>query len=584
MTKTQSTPFYTLRPYQQDSVDATIRHFQKDNKPAVIVLPTGAGKSLVIAELARVARGRVLVLAHVKELVEQNHGKYESYALAAGIFSAGLNRKDSGNKVIFGSIQSVANAEDEFFSDFSLLVIDECHRVSTDGETQYLQVITKLKNANPKLCILGLTATPYRMGMGWIYRYHLPKKEIKTEEERFFNTCIFELTIGFMIKNKFLTPPIKIDSPVACYDFSTLKMKDDKYSLKEIESVLKDQSRITPVIIANIIEMAKEREGVMIFTSSVSHAREILKLLPVGNSAMVVGETDIDERDEILIDFKKKIIKYLVNVSVLTTGFDAPHVDVIAILRPTESVSLYQQIIGRGLRLSPGKVDCLILDYTGVGHDIFSPEIEDDKPNSKSVVVDIECPQCRHINNFWGIKDEEGELIEHYGRKCKGALQNEVSGAIEMCGFRFRFKRCDQCGEENDIAARVCSGCKHILVDNDTKLKEAMSLKYAHIMRPDTMLFQKGYDKKSKEERLEVRYYDLDGEFLTEYFYLNTPESSRAFYYNFIRMHNRLPETKLTIRSVDEALGSHGLFRMPMFVIARKQKFHWEIREKIFDI
>lgn len=584
MTKTPITPFYTLRPYQQDSVDATIRHFQKDIKPAVIVLPTGAGKSLVIAELARVARGRVLVLAHVKELVEQNHSKYESYGLVAGIFSAGLNRKDSGNKVIFGSIQSVANAEDEFFKDFSLLVIDECHRVSTDGETQYLQVIAKLKNANPKLCILGLTATPYRMGMGWIYQYHLPKKEMKTEEVRFFKTCIFELTIGFMIKSKFLTPPIKIDSPVACYDFSALKLKDDKYSFKEIESILKDQTRITPVIIANIIDMAKDREGVMIFTSSVSHAREILKLLPMGNSAMVVGETDIDERDEILIDFKKKIIKYLVNVSVLTTGFDAPHVDVIAILRPTESVSLYQQIIGRGLRLSPGKLDCLILDYTGVGHDIFSPEIEDDKPNSKSVIVDIDCPQCRHINNFWGIKDEEGELIEHYGRKCKGGLQNEVTGEVELCGFRFRFKRCDQCGEENDIAARVCSGCKHLLVDNDTKLKEAMSLKDAHIMRPDTMLFQKGYDKKSKEERLEVRYYDLDGEFLTEYFYLSTPENSRAFYYNFIRMHNRLPETKLTIRSVDEALARQRLFRMPMFVIARKQKFHWEIREKIFDI
>lgn len=575
---------YKLRPYQQDAVDATIRHFKKDPSPAVIVLPTGAGKSLVIAELARVAKGRVLILAHVKELVEQNHAKYESYDLKAGIFSAGLSRKDIGQKAIFGSIQSVANAGLDFFTDFSLLIIDECHRVSIHGDTQYLQVITKLREANPKLCILGLTATPYRMGLGWVYEYHRPKEELKTTEERFFKTCVFELSLGFMIKNKFLTPPVKIDSPVACYDFSALKMRDNRYSLKDIEGVLKDQKRITPVIISNIIEMAAERQGVMIFTSSVAHAREILTYLPVGNSAMVVGETDEEERDEIIHDFKKKIIKYLVNVSVLTTGFDAPHVDVIAILRPTESVSLYQQIIGRGLRLSPGKADCLILDYTGVGYDIFSPEIEDDKPSSNSVIVDVLCPKCGHLNNFWGIKDEDGELVEHFGRKCKGAFFDEETKELEVCGFRFRFKRCDQCGEDNDIAARVCSSCNHLLVDNDKKLKEAMSLKDAHIMRPDTMTFSKSYDKSSKNERLEVRYYDLDGEFLSEFFYLKTPEDAKAFYYNFIRMHKRLPERILTVRSVDEALLKQSQFRMPMFVIARKQKYYWEIREKIFDI
>src|SRR6478672_5293430 len=106
---------YKLRPYQQDAVSATIRHFRGDRSPAVIVLPTGAGKSIVIAELARVAKGRVLVLAHVRELVEQNHAKYVSLGLEAGIYSAGLNRKDSVEKTIFGSIQSIARAKDDFF-------------------------------------------------------------------------------------------------------------------------------------------------------------------------------------------------------------------------------------------------------------------------------------------------------------------------------------------------------------------------------------------------------------------------------------------------------------------------------------
>ena len=570
---------YELRPYQKDAVNNTIKHFQKENSPAVIVLPTGAGKSLVIAELARVARGRVLVLAHVKELVEQNHAKYESYGVLAGIYSAGLNRKDSAQKVIFGSIQSVANADIEFFSDFSLLVIDECHRVSIEGETQYFQVINKLRLASPKLCILGLTATPYRLGLGWIYQYNSHKQEMKTQVDRFFIKCIYELSLGYMIKNRFLTPPIKIDSPVACYDFSKLELHGTRYNQKEIENILKDQKRITPSIIANIVEMAQDRLGVMIFTSSVAHAREILGLLPIG-SALVTGETDLDERDEIITDFKLKKIKFLVNVSVLTTGFDAPHVDVIAILRPTESVSLYQQIIGRGLRLSPGKTDCLVLDYTGVGHDIYSPEIDEDRPSENSVMVDIICPQCGHHNDFWGIVEHD-EIVEHFGRRCKAAFEILETKEIEKCGYRFRFKRCDKCGEENDIAARICISCQHLLVDNDNKLKEAMSLKDAHIMRPDSMIFSKSYDKKGKE-RVEVKYYDFDGEHLTEMFYLNGPEDARVFYFNFTRMHNRRPEIGIRIDNADDVLKNQNHFRMPMYVIARKQKHYWEIREKIF--
>src|SRR5882757_201278 len=126
---------YKLREYQQKAVDSTLSYFRKKREPAMIVLPTGAGKSLVIAELARIAKGRVLVLAHVKELVEQNYEKYKSYDLPAGIFSASLGKKDWDQKAIFGSVQSIARAPDDFFNDFSLLVIDECHRVADEGAT-----------------------------------------------------------------------------------------------------------------------------------------------------------------------------------------------------------------------------------------------------------------------------------------------------------------------------------------------------------------------------------------------------------------------------------------------------------------
>ncbi len=573
---------YQLRPYQLEAVDATLKHFRRHKSPAVVVLPTGAGKSLVIAELARLAKGRVLVIAHVRELVEQNHAKYLAFGMEAGIYSAGLNRKDLDSKVTFGSIQSIARAHENFFENYSLLVIDECHRVSVAEDTQYLFVINQLQKKNVNLCILGLTATPYRMGDGWIYQYHKEKKIQRTEGDRFFKNCLYELSIRYMIKNGYLTAPIKIDSPVACYDFTSLRLEKGRFIHSQIEEVVKDQKRITPLIIKNIIDMAEDRNGVMIFTSSVNHAIEIIRSLPPFISALVTGETPAKERDEMIAAFKERKLKFLVNVSVLTTGFDAPHVDVIAILRPTESVSLYQQIIGRGLRLCLGKTDCLILDYTGQGHDLYSPLIEENRPHSRAEAVEVICPQCGVENQFWGVKDSEGVVVEHYGRRCQGALENAVTSEIEKCGFRFRFKWCDQCGVENDIAAKSCSTCKHVLVDNDQKLKEAMSLKDAHVMRVEIMVFEGDYDKKGRS-RLVVSYFDSDAEVLKEYFYLNSSEDCRAFYFNFTRMHLRLPGQLLFINTLEDALRSQKLFRAPMFVIARKQKHFWTIREKIWN-
>jgi DNA repair protein RadD len=270
-----------------------------------------------------------------------------------------------------------------------------------------------------------------------------------------------------------------------------------------------------------------------------------------------------------------------VNVSVLTTGFDAPHVDVIAILRPTESVSLYQQIVGRGLRLSPGKTDCLVLDYTGQDHDIFSPTIEEEKPDSRAVVVPVDCPQCGFSNQFWGIQSEDGSVEEHFGRKCQAAA--EIPGEAEFvpCGYLFRFKRCDACGVENDVAARECRECGALLVDNDKKLKEAMSLKDAHVMRVDSMRFRKDHDKRGTS-RLAVDYFDADANQLKEYFYFDSDEKCLAFQLSFARMHLRLPEEKLAIHSVDDALAMASHFRPPFYVIARKKERYWAIREKIF--
>ena len=253
----------------------------------------------------------------------------------------------------------------------------------------------------------------------------------------------------------------------------------------------------------------------------------------------------------------------------------------IAILRPTESVSLYQQIVGRGLRLYQGKEDCLILDYTGVPHDIFSPEIEDHRPIKEAIPVQVSCPKCAHQNDFWGLQDHTGKVVEHFGKKCHGAVEDPNTGEIVPCGFRYRFKNCDRCGSENDIGARNCTSCNNALGDDEATLKEAIGHRDAHVMRPDSMQLMRQVDSKG-QERLEIRYYDLEGQHLSEIFFFNSSESSKVFYYSFQRMHHRTPGTKLVINSIDEALKHQSCFRLPLFVIARKQGKFWRIREKIF--
>ncbi|HCG5911928.1 TPA: DEAD/DEAH box helicase [Vibrio parahaemolyticus] len=578
---------YTLRPYQADSVNAVIHYFRKHSTPAVIVLPTGAGKSLVIAELARLAKGRVLVLAHVKELVEQNHAKYEGYGLKGAIFSAGLGRKETDQQVVFASVQSVVRNLDSFKNQFSLLVIDECHRVPDDKNSSYQKVITHLRELNPGIKVLGLTATPYRLGMGWIYQYHT-RGQVRTEESRFFRDCIFELPIRYLLDENFLTPARMMDAPVLSYDFSQLKPANTgRYKEAEMDMVIDKAKRATPQIVEQIIQYARERKGVMIFAATVRHAQEIHGLLPEGETAIVIGDTPTPERDAIIQAFKNREIKYLVNVSVLTTGFDAPHVDLIAILRPTESVSLYQQIVGRGLRLSEGKNECLVLDYAGNSYDLYQPEVGDPKPDSTSEVITIPCPACGFNNNFWGKLDSNGFLLEHFGRRCQGYFEDEDTGEREHCGYRFRAKYCSECGADNDIAARICHECDATLVDPDKKLKEALNLKDALIFEcteMDLSVF-KSNDGKSQ---LKVTYsgepYQGEGHALVhEFWSLNTKKQKQTFKDQFVRPHLADKHRPFEEASPTRVVANQHRFRLPQFVIARKSGRFWKLRDKIFE-
>ncbi|MBH0055612.1 DEAD/DEAH box helicase [Pseudoalteromonas sp. SWXJZ94C] len=568
---------YKLRPYQQEAVERTVLHFRKTNDPAVIVLPTGAGKSLVIAELARIAKQKILVLAHVKELVEQNAQKYKSFNLEASIFSAGLKEKSLSHQVTFASVQSLSRNLDKLNEHYSLLIIDECHRVNGDKKSQYGKVINALKEHNPKLKVLGLTATPFRLGMGWIYHHHY-HGFVRGNSESPFKSCIFELPLRYMIKNNYLTPPNEIDAAISHYDFSALSANAfGQYSSEDMNALLKSSTRATKAILEQVLEYSETREGVMVFAATVMHAREILSYLPEAQSALITGDTPNNERDKIINQFKAKQLKYLVNISVLTTGFDAPHVDFIAILRPTESVSLYQQIVGRGLRLSESKKDCLVIDYAGNGFDLFYPEVGDKKGDSDNDPVQVLCPGCGFANIFWGKTDSAGKVIEHFGRRCKGLLEDD-DGLKAQCDYRFRFKECEECGAQNDIAARKCHDCGAIMADPDDKLRNALNLKDALVLRCSglsvTLL---------KDEMIKITYFDEDGTSCDEVYNMGNKGAQYIFNKQFGKRvgHGQTPKD---FNSAQQVIDAQFDLVSPDFVIARKsKKYGWKVADKLFD-
>ena len=386
-----------------------------------------------------------------------------------------------------------------------------------------------------------------------------------------------------MVKNGYLTPPRLVDAPIVHYDFSKLVPRENGlFSEAQLNGEIKRQERVTPHILSQVLEYAADRQGVMIFAATVEHAREIHGLLGTRGqqAALVTGETPGPERDALISAFKARELKFLVNVAVLTTGFDAPHVDLIVMLRPTESVSLYQQIVGRGLRLSPGKSDCLVLDYAGNNFNLFAPEVGEPRPHAGTEPVQVPCPACGFANTFWGKTDEDGKVIEHYGRRCQGLFEDD-EGNREECDYRFRAKICPGCGAENDIAARRCQSCDQLLVDPDDKLKEALNLKDCMVIRCAGLTLSAVRGKQG--ERLEVTYHDEDGLTLTEYFPFHSRGAQRLFQQRFVRHHWPAPGLEPEFTTLASVMLAANQFRHPDFVIARKSGRFWQVKEKIFD-
>lgn len=503
----------TLRPYQQSAHDKAWGHMRTSVSPCLLDLATGAGKSHIIAAIAHTvhtATGkRVLCLAPSAELVTQNRAKYIASGNKASLFSASAGGKELRNPVVFGSPLTVKNRISRFLNDYALVVIDEAH-----GLTPTIKgIIEAMQEGNPNLRVLGLTATPYRLGSGYIFRQWSDGK-INTDEqtrEPYFAKMVYRIGADELIDMGFLTAPV-VGSPGADgYDTSGLTPNaQGKFDADAVDRAYHGHGRLTADIVADVVAQSRNREGVMFFAATVQHANEIMASLPPDLSAIVTGATPKKERAMILSRFKSRMVKYLVNVSVLTVGFDAPHVDVIAILRKTESVGLLQQIIGRGLRLDEGKTDCLVLDYTTnlsdhcPDGDLFAPVVRVSGAKGEGGMIDAECPRCGYENEFTAkadtleykldaagycldldgnqVETDYGPMPGHHGRRCLGHDRTGPRGEYERCGYRWTHKECPECTEPNDIAARYCSSCKAEIIDPNEKLR----MDFARIKRTPT--------------------------------------------------------------------------------------------------
>lgn len=527
-----------LRDYQQDAFEKAKAWIQSSKESCVIEAATGSGKSHIIAALAEWLNEKtgkkVLCLAPSLELVEQNHAKFLQTGAPASIYCASAGSKSLRHDVVFGSPVTVHKSIDSFCDKFIAVIVDECHGITPTIKA----IIADLKEKQKHLRVIGLSATPYRLNDGFIYRYGedgQPVPEDKTRDP-YFHQLIYRITAHELIGRGFLTKPSVGIVGADCYETSNLQLnRMGNFDAKQVEQTFEGRGRLTSAIVADFVSLSAGRKGVIVFAATVQHAQEIMESLPPENSRIIHGGTKQKEREQIIKDYKALRFKYLVNVAVLTTGFDAPHVDVVVVMRATESISLMQQIFGRGLRLFDGKKDCLILDYAKnierhcPNGDIFSPDIKASYKSDGKVQLEVACPLCHSVNIFSGRPNHENFTITpdgyfadllgqhivdqetkqampaHYGRRCFGQIV-QGKNAIR-CDYRWSLKECPDCGHENDIAARYCENCRTELVDPNTKLVlEFKRMKSdPHILSTDKVLSWRCQEWQTKSGNVALR-------------------------------------------------------------------------------
>lgn len=356
---------YELRPYQQEAVDRAVNFFRSDKKGnAILVLPTGAGKSLVVANIAKQLDAPTIVLQPSKEILEQNYTKLCSYGTrGAGIFSASLNRREVA-PITFATIGSVKRYT-KSFSVFKYIIIDECHCVNAE-DGMYKEFIDALGCK-----VLGLTATPYRLCS---YReYGSILKFITRTKKRIFNEVLYVVQVrellhqGFLAQLKYYRLNI-VDTRQLTLNSTGADFTDQ--SVRRHYDAIDFRRHLTDIVRRLLVA---GRESILVFTRFVEEAEHITQMFP-DCSAVVSGTTSKGEREDILQRFKSGRIKVVANVGVLTTGFDFPALSTVVLARPTMSLALYYQMVGRAIRPYPGK-DAWIVDLCG-NYDRFG-KVED---------------------------------------------------------------------------------------------------------------------------------------------------------------------------------------------------------------
>lgn len=395
-----------LRKYQREAVEAVYRFLrQRDGNP-LVVLPVGAGKSIVIAQITKDAverwQGRVLTVTHSAELVEQNADKIRRLCpnIPIGIYAAGLGQRETRTPVLCASIQSVYKRACDLDA-FDLILVDEAHAIPTDGEGMYRQFLADMQVINPKVRCIGMTATPFRTSQGVIFG-----------PQRFFSDVCYEARICDLIAQGFLAPLVS-KAGVAPVDTSTLHVRRGEFVTEEVESLMNTVALVEAAV-SEIVEYTQDRRACLIFAAGVNHAWHVARVFRDRfdlECVTIDSATPMHQRTEVLARFRaepprtlfaKPPLKYLVNYGILTTGFDCPRLDTIAVLRPTMSPGLLVQMLGRGTRLHPGKQDCLVLDYGrnierhGPIDQIRSPDV---KSSAGGQAPAKECPECRSIIN-----------------------------------------------------------------------------------------------------------------------------------------------------------------------------------------
>lgn len=351
----------TLRPYQEAAIASIYKYYEKNSGNCCVVIPTAGGKSLVMASfiegvLKAWPDQRILIVTHVRELIAQNHAEMTGLwpEAPAGIYSAGLGKREARARILFAGIQSIHRRAHEI-GHTDLVLIDEAHLIPGNSSTMYRRFLDALQEITPALKVIGFTATPFRTGSGMLHE----------GKDALFTDIAYEAPVRDLIDAGYLSPLVS-KQPATRLDVSKVGTRAGDFIARDLAAVV-DQDAITRAAVTEIIANGMDRKSWLAFCSGVDHARHVAE--EFGRQGItcrtIFGDTPKDERDAIVAAFKRGEIRALASMGVLTTGFNAPAVDLIALLRPTKSAGLYVQMVGRGTRLAPNKENCLVLDFAG---------------------------------------------------------------------------------------------------------------------------------------------------------------------------------------------------------------------------